>query len=79
MDATAEMVKVEVWVMVGSDGQYSAHTDSDELLGRFDDECDGGVLARRTIKVTLNVPVPVAVELEATVAAEPSTGELKTV
>ena len=68
---------VEVWVLVGEDGQYSAHTDADCLRERFDEECPDAGLATRVVKITVNVPTPAAVELVATVAEEPAAGELK--
>jgi hypothetical protein len=76
MPATTEMVTVEVWVKIGADGQYAAHTDPDELLQRYEDECDGSQLATRVIKITIQVPTPAPLELTATIAAEPATGEL---
>lgn len=64
-------IDAEVWVMVGEDGQYTAHTDPDQLNERFDDECDGAGNARRVVKITVRVPLPAPVEVVATVSAEP--------
>lgn len=73
-----ETVQVEVWVMVDEDGSYMAHEDRDALAERYKDEMsDDPTIARRMVKVTLNVPKPAPVELVATVAEEPATGELR--
>lgn len=77
MSDANDTVTVEVWVMVGEDGQYTAHTDPDALRERFEDECAGAGLATRVMKLTVQVPAPKPVELEATIEPETETGELK--
>jgi hypothetical protein len=66
----AELIEVEVWVMVDENGDYEVSKDADDLQ-------PAAGLAARMVKVTVNVPTPKPVELVATVAAEPATGELK--
>ncbi|MBP3954001.1 hypothetical protein J8F10_01645 [Gemmata sp. G18] len=65
-----ELVEVEVWVLVDSNGDYEVSKDSEELQ-------PAAGLSSRMVKVTINVPTPKPVELVATVAAEPDAGELK--
>ncbi|VTR92173.1 unnamed protein product [Gemmata massiliana] len=65
-----ELIEVEVWVMVDENGDYEVSKDVDDL------QPESG-LASRMVKVTIKVPTPKAVELVATVAAEPDAGELK--
>lgn len=67
---SVEMVEVEVWVMVDEDGNAEVSTDASDL------QPEPGV-ASRMVKLTVNVPKPKTVELVATIAAEPETGELK--
>lgn len=64
-----EMVKCEMWLQVDEDGDWSVGPELGDL--------DVPVGASRLVKVTVNVPTPKTVELEATVAAEPSVAELK--
>jgi len=79
MSDANELVEVEVWVMVGEDGQYTAHTDPDALRERFDEECADAGLTTRVLKLTVKVPTPRPVALAAVVADEVTTGELKAV
>jgi len=65
----AEMVEAEIWVMVDEDGNYTVADTRDNL------EAPAG-LATRVLKLTVNVPKPRPVELVATIADEPATGEL---
>jgi hypothetical protein len=72
------MVEVEVWVMVTEDGDYVCHIDRDELIAKHEE--DVGSLsgkATRILKIAVSVPTPAPVELTATVAEEPASGELK--
>ncbi|AMV29267.1 hypothetical protein VT84_33035 [Gemmata sp. SH-PL17] len=64
------MVEVEVWVLVDEQGEYVVSKDAGDL------QADVG-LASRMVKITVNVPMPKAVELVATVAEEPGAAELK--
>jgi hypothetical protein len=64
------MTEVELWVLVDENGDYEVSKDAADL------QADAG-LASRVVKVTLRVPTPEPVELEAEIAAEPSVGELK--
>lgn len=75
--SAVETVDVEVWVMIGEDGQYTAHTDESALRERFDEECPDAGLVTRVVRITVKVPKPKPVELEATIAAEPDNAELK--
>ncbi|MBP3959440.1 hypothetical protein J8F10_29705 [Gemmata sp. G18] len=66
----AELIQVEVWVLVDENGDYEVSKDADELQ-------PAAGLASRMVKITVNVPTPKPVELVATVAAEPDAGELR--
>ncbi len=74
----AEMVAVEVWVMIDEDGDYAIAKDNDELAAAYDGDIGGDrdTLCTRRVKITVNVPKPRPVELVATVAEEPAAGEL---
>jgi hypothetical protein len=64
------MVEIEVWVKVDEEGDWSVAKDRDDLDST-------GELATRLVRVTLKVPLPAVVELEAEIAEEPEAGELK--
>jgi len=64
-----EYVECEIWVQVDAEGEWSTATDPSDL-----DAVSG---PSRTVKVTVKVPKPKAVELVAVVADEPTTGEVK--
>lgn len=64
------MIEAELWVLVDENGDWEVSKDVNEL------QAEAG-LASRMVKVTIKVPTPQAVELEAEIAEEPSTGELK--
>jgi hypothetical protein len=64
------MCEVELWVLVDENGDYEVSKDASDL------QADAG-LASRMVRVNLKVPTPAAVELEAEIADEPTTGELK--
>ena len=65
------MTTCEIWVMVDENGEYTVAKEAGDL-----EQPEAGV-ATRILKVTVNVPTPEAVELEATIDPEPQTGELK--
>ncbi len=73
-----DLVTVEVWVKVNSDGDYAVGMDEDLCGESFESEIGGNGPAR-FVKVTLRVPRPAAVELQADVAEEPNVGTLKAV
>ncbi len=71
----SKTIEVVVWVMVDEDGDAVAtvgERDSSENLSDLFDENIGGAsdIARRVIKVVLNVPLPAPVTLKADVPAE---------
>lgn len=74
-----EMVKVEVWVVVDQDGDYSVSKEGEQGAGeQYESECVSLTQATvRRIKITVMVPKPKCVELTATLAEEESVGELK--
>ncbi|MBP3956479.1 hypothetical protein J8F10_14455 [Gemmata sp. G18] len=65
-----ELIDIEVWVMVNGDGEFEVSKDAEEL------QAPAGQ-ASRLVKITVKVPLPQPVELEAEIGAEPETGELK--
>ncbi len=65
-----DVTEVEVWVLVDADGDFEVSKDPDDL------QAPAGQ-ASRLVKITLKVPTPAAVELEAEIAAEPDSAELK--
>ncbi|VTS03788.1 unnamed protein product [Gemmata massiliana] len=67
---SAELIEVEVWVLVDENGDYEVSKDAGDL------QAESG-LASRMVKIKVNVPTPQAVELVGTVEAEPAVGELK--
>ncbi len=80
MDAE-NMVAVEVWVMVDEDGNFVAECKRETLKERYESDVGelDGMLATRTVCITVNVPKPKPVELVATVATEVDNAELKAV
>ncbi|AWM40285.1 hypothetical protein GobsT_12510 [Gemmata obscuriglobus] len=66
----AELVEVQVWVLVGEAGDYEVAKAADELQAAAGE-------ATRLVKLVVKVPKPKAVELVATIADEPAGGELK--
>lgn len=64
------MTEVTLYVMIDEEGDYEIAKDAGDL------QAPAG-MASRLVKVTVNVPTPVAVELEATLDGESSGGELK--
>jgi hypothetical protein len=72
MSATneTELVTVEAWVLVDADGEYEVAKGAADLQA-------GPGLASRMVKLTVQVPKPRTIELAATIAAEPATGELR--
>lgn len=70
--ANVKTANVEVWVLVDADGDYVAVDDRDTALERYE-ECFGGYSdagAVRWVKVTLSVPLPVVVNVSATIGEE---------
>ena len=82
MSDANEMVNVEVWILIDETGDYVAHVNQEDLASAWQevigDPPELGV-ATRVVKVTLTVPKPRAVELAATVAAEPDGGKLEAI
>lgn len=62
------MCEVEVFVIVDECDNYVCHSDSEKCLDAANDA--GLVACRRLIRVKLNVPLPCAMEVEATLPAE---------
>lgn len=65
-----ETVQCEIWIMVDENGEYEIAKDAADLQANPGDAC-------RMVRVTVNVPVPKTVELEATIEPEPTAAELK--
>lgn len=73
----ATFKKVEVVVVVDADGEYAVGVDADDAGNNYDASYDTSVqIPRRLVRITLNVPLPQVVELEAEIPEEPATGEL---
>lgn len=64
------MTEVELWVLVDENGDYEVSKEAGDL------QAEAG-LASRLMRITVKVPTPAAVELEAEIDEEPTTGELK--
>lgn len=70
MPDKAQVVEVDVWVLVEEGGDYVVSHDPSQLS-----PTEG--VAHRLLHIKLNVPEPKTVELEATIGDEPEGGELK--
>lgn len=77
----AEMMDVEVFVLLDADGSYVAHEDEGELNAAYEDRVQevGEAGGLRRVKITVKVPLPTMIELTGEVAAESDAGELKAV
>lgn len=68
----AQMLEIEVWVLVDENGEYSVSKSSDDLVDAYETAvgalADAG--ATRRVMVTLRVPCPETVGLVGTVPAE---------
>lgn len=64
------MTEVELWILVDENGDYEVSKDACDL------QADAG-LASRMVKVSLKVPTPAAVELEAEIGEEAAASDLK--
>lgn len=68
----AEMIEVQVWVMVNDQGEYVAHDDDEQLAAEYADRIGeiaeaGGI---RRVKITVKVPLPKPLEVVGTVVEE---------
>lgn len=72
----SEMVKVELWVVVDQDGDYSVSKDGEtEAAEQYEsDYVPLSEMATRRVKITIMVPRPKVVEITATVGDEPGVG-----
>lgn len=62
------MTEIEVFVIVDSEGQYVSHVELSDCQELADE--NGMEPCRRVIRVTLNVPTPTFIEVEATLPEE---------
>lgn len=71
-----EMIEVEVWVMVNSDGEYAVGPDRDEVVEAWTEGDEGFQcgLPQRLVQVKLRLPKPVPVVVTAELPAEPTDG-----
>ncbi len=69
---TTKYAEVVVWVMVDSDGNAVAIEDGGDLLDRYEEQVQDVKNAEgwRQVKVTVRVPLPTVIELEAEAAVE---------
>lgn len=67
-----ETFPCEVWITVDADGDYAVHIRSAEDSIELFDSDIGGTKPRRTVKVTVHVPVPVVLECEVTAPSDPA-------
>ncbi len=74
----AQMVEVEVWVLVDDSGDYVASHDSDALKEAYEDKVQeiGEAAGLRRVKLTVKVPLPKPIELVGT-ASETEEATLK--
>jgi hypothetical protein len=70
------MLEVQVWVCVDENGDYAVHKDGPHEAGEAYQDDIGGHGPRRTIQVTLMVPVPKQIEMAGTVPDEATGVEL---
>lgn len=63
-------MEAEVFVIVDSEGSYVSHAELSEAHDLADES--GLEPCRRTIRVTLKLPIPEFIEVEATLPAESS-------
>lgn len=74
----AKFIEVEAWIIVDADENWVVAQDADDAATKYDEDVGSDAsTARRTIRVTLKLPVPEVLELVAEVAAEPDAAELK--
>lgn len=66
---------VEVVVVVSEDGDYVVAKDDDAAQELFDDEVGG--YCRRTVRLTVKVPLPAVIEMAGEAPADEAVGELK--
>jgi hypothetical protein len=60
---------VEVWVIVDENGDYAVGGNEDQCNESYDNDVNASG-ARRMVKVTLVVPLPIAMEVKGEVPAE---------
>jgi hypothetical protein len=76
----AKFIEVKAWVIVDGDENHVVGESQEAVTEKYGDEVgDDHSTPRRTICVTLTVPVPEVVRLAGEVAADPEPGELKAV
>lgn len=68
MAKAKQLVEVDVWVCVDSQGNHWSSNDEEALLELVNDECSDGI--RRIVKITLKLPAPVAIEVAVELPAE---------
>ncbi|MCC6419943.1 MAG: hypothetical protein IT429_17040 [Gemmataceae bacterium] len=74
----AEMIDVEVWVLIDEAGDYAIAKDDAALVEAYENDVQsiGDAGCTRRVKVSLEVPRPEPMVLSGTVPAEPSEGKL---
>ena len=75
----ATMQTLEVWVMVGADGQYVADGDPARLNDRWEEDCGDIADAEglRRVRLTVRVPLPEVIELSGEVQVSEAASDLK--
>lgn len=77
----AEMLEVEVWVLVNSEGEWVAHEDAGQLADAYGERI--GELAdaegTRRVKLTVKIPLPKPIEIRGEVQVSEEPGELQAV
>ncbi len=63
---------IELWVLVDAGGDFGFGRSGEEAAEHYEENIGGFPGASRLVKVTLNVPLPVVVELTGDVPAEAS-------
>lgn len=70
-----ETMQCEVWVVIDEDGAYGVGVDADTAADAYESDHGGGhAVAKRVVCVTLTLPKPVVVSVEATLPALPDAG-----
>ncbi len=74
------MNEIEIWVVVDENGDYAISKDRDDLHDAYESDINGNTdLARRVIRVRLNMPLPKPLEISGTVPSESEAGVVLTV
>ena len=69
-------MKIELWILIDANEEYVFDIDPETLAGEFKNAIGQPKHPTRLLKVVIDVPAPVHVELTASVPAEPGNGTM---